>query len=609
MKIRRFVSVLFISFFAFHACKDKSEPEDQNSGVRDKVRENIEIMRQAVQIYETELASGDTLSALNALGEWLGSQSSVSEAWYRDLNRIEIDFANGLHSGITLIPINKNGEHQFRGSAANGHLQSLGKAASGDKIKNRKVLILMPYPNEFGYYSSTIEDLKSAFQKGVDPMEVEVKTDRVSLSDLNKLGEYGLTILDVHGETHGFNLMYLEKNFKTDDLWFPDEVIQEVFNIHSVPEEKIANGEIELELHITYDGDHAVRFRFSILVTDKYIRQLNIDLSDAVLFGNHCYSGFTALGTDKENMAAAWKSKGLATYYGYAFDNNRSTKVDNEFCKDMELILIKGLTEDLDSTGNAHLKEDGSPYAYTIQKPYSDQKVSVRAKRLTISEPFVLDSTKLLYCKQFYEKTYSYDHCDTLFIDPRDGERYKVVCIGKQVWMAENLRFAGGGGVCFDNDPAYCKKEGRLYSPFELLNYQVTNDSSSGHVQGLCPKGWHVPSNAEYRALMDFCGSTNNAVLKLRSKEWPAPPNATDEFGFNLIPTEAALLDPQTKTFKFFPNKSPSTYLWTSTGEIRSGGADSYNLFFSRSSFSMGIQGTGPTEDAFTSYPCRCIRD
>ena len=91
-----------------------------------------------------------------------------------------------------------------------------------------------------------------------------------------------------------------------------------------MPLDKIENGEIELaSLLTTYrvDVDQAHQF----LVTEQYIRNSSLDLKDAVLFGNYCYSGHTADGPTTNNMPQAFRSKGLATYYGYSLKDGVGT--------------------------------------------------------------------------------------------------------------------------------------------------------------------------------------------------------------------------------------------------------------------------------------------
>lgn len=79
------------------------------------------------------------------------------------------------------------------------------------------------------------------------------------------------------------------------------------------------------------------------------------------------------------------------------------------------------------------------------------------------------------------------------FTDPRDGNEYKIVRIGNQTWMAENLKYdAEKGSGCYDNRQTNCSKYGKLYS-WETANR-------------VAPLGWHVPSKTEWETLLDNLG-------------------------------------------------------------------------------------------------------
>jgi len=99
--------------------------------------------------------------------------------------------------------------------------------------------------------------------------------------------------------------------------------------------------------------------------------------------------------------------------------------------------------------------------------------------------------------------------CGETFIDSRDGQNYNTVLIGDQCWMAENLNVGEmingtdemiEDGIiekyCYDNDPANCDEYGGLYQWNEMMEY----DTTAG-LQGICPSGWHIPIDDEWKIL------------------------------------------------------------------------------------------------------------
>ena len=161
--------------------------------------------------------------------------------------------------------------------------------------------------------------------------------------------------------------------------------------------------------------------------------------------------------------------------------------------------------------------------------------------------------------------------------DSRDGQTYRTVKIGGQVWMAENLNYAYTGvpyrfyhedfdetytsdstSWCYDNDPANCAKYGRLYTwaaAMDSVGEWSTNGKGCGYgkecsatspVRGVCPKGWHLPSYDEWDALIVAVDGSiteytfsNTAGSKLKSATgWEAHSGITNEdaFGFSALP-------------------------------------------------------------------------
>jgi uncharacterized protein (TIGR02145 family) len=131
-----------------------------------------------------------------------------------------------------------------------------------------------------------------------------------------------------------------------------------------------------------------------------------------------------------------------------------------------------------------------------------------------------------------------------------DGNVYKTVTIGKQIWMAENLkttRFNDGTAISLVAEdqawgalttPAYCwynKDAAVNKSRYGALYNWYTVSSNK-----LCPKGWHVSTDAEWTTLTTYSGGENVAGGKLRETgitHWEKPNNgATNESGFTTLP-------------------------------------------------------------------------
>jgi uncharacterized protein (TIGR02145 family) len=112
------------------------------------------------------------------------------------------------------------------------------------------------------------------------------------------------------------------------------------------------------------------------------------------------------------------------------------------------------------------------------------------------------------------------------FTDFRDKQKYRTVKIGRQIWMAQNLNFAGESnniGKCYDNDFEFGDIYGRLYDWETAKN--------------ICPKGWHLPTKEDWETLVKFVGGRNVAGNKLKAKEgWYNKGNGSDEFGFSALP-------------------------------------------------------------------------
>ena len=138
--------------------------------------------------------------------------------------------------------------------------------------------------------------------------------------------------------------------------------------------------------------------------------------------------------------------------------------------------------------------------------------------------------------------------CGNPITDPRDQQIYGTVEIGEQCWIAENLNIGEmingteemtDNSViekyCYGNNPAYCDEYGGLYQWNEMMEYTTTPG-----VQGICPGGWHLPTDGEWTTLTDFLGGESVAGGKMKetgTTHWNSPnTGATNESGFTALP-------------------------------------------------------------------------
>ena len=144
-----------------------------------------------------------------------------------------------------------------------------------------------------------------------------------------------------------------------------------------------------------------------------------------------------------------------------------------------------------------------------------------------------------------------------------DGNIYDAVRLGEQVWLATNLRtthYADGTAIdegtrAVYNHAYYYKPTGvptsygYFYNWKAAVRYSDSSEENPSGVQGACPNGWHVPSDAEWKQLTDYCRAEYPGYLSkvLASVEgWEASeragtpgyePSSNNASGFNAMPT------------------------------------------------------------------------
>ena len=186
----------------------------------------------------------------------------------------------------------------------------------------------------------------------------------------------------------------------------------------------------------------------------------------------------------------------------------------------------------------------------------------------------------------------------------------QTINIGTQVWMTKNLEvstFRNGDPIpeaktaeewkkaginkqpawCYyKNDPANGAKYGKLY------NWHAVNDP-----RGLAPKGWHVPSDADWQQLTDYLGGWEAGGKMKSTTGWTAPNiDASNRSGFSGLPGGVRDDD---GTFSDVGNYGS----WWSSTEFSTGTAWNRYLYYKD-----GDEGAGYYSKA-SGFSVRCIRD
>lgn len=229
-------------------------------------------------------------------------------------------------------------------------------------------------------------------------------------------------------------------------------------------------------------------------------------------------------------------------------------------------------------------------------------------------------------------KTEAEDNCEYgTVIDDRDGQVYKTVKIGSQVWMAQNLNYAYTGipntyeeytsdssSWCYDNDPANCAKYGRLYTwaaAMDSVGEWKANGKGCGFglkcsptypVRGICPKGWHLPDTTEWTVLIKEVGGWSvagkmlkttsgwNEDVQITGKHVEVYSNGTDDYSFGGLPVGYYA--------GVFENEGNISHLWTSV-ERDSSKAYNVGLLCGSDGVTLAYYNEG------LGFSVRCVKD
>ena len=210
---------------------------------------------------------------------------------------------------------------------------------------------------------------------------------------------------------------------------------------------------------------------------------------------------------------------------------------------------------------------------------------------------------------------------DNTLTDSRDGQVYKIVTIGDQVWMAENLNYADssetpslkGKSWCFDNDTAKCTTGGRLYTWAAAIDSVKLASAAEnpldcgygkacsleGKVQGICPEGWHLPDTTEWHKLFKAVGGQSVAGKMLKSTTGWEEGNGSDDYSFSALPVGE-------RDFALFKKAGQDAVFWSATEKTD----DTFHTFSYLMELNYNNEGAYLGNDSKDyGFSIRCVKD
>ena len=197
--------------------------------------------------------------------------------------------------------------------------------------------------------------------------------------------------------------------------------------------------------------------------------------------------------------------------------------------------------ESLPSSSSAEPSSSSAPSSSSSVAPSSSSVAPSSSSASPSSSSTAPSSSSFSgLCAGFVEgtKRLHYGQEKEQFCDERDGNKYVYVKIGEQTWIAEDLNYYANGSKCYGNinggdNQSNCGTYGRLYEWATAMNNSASSTANPSKVQGVCPAGWHIPSEAEWKPLSMISPlKANSGWNNYEGKSG----NGTDNYGFSALP-------------------------------------------------------------------------
>ena len=301
---------------------------------------------------------------------------------------------------------------------------------------------------------------------------------------------------------------------------------------------------------------------------------------------------------------------------GYTLLVDKNSTIDVKFKKwTVDSIKLLNILNDsaavisvkIIDTASSNIIKKGIIWDTTLQISFT-KKIGISNKEAGISN--FIDTIKNLqpYIKYYY-RGYLINSKDTAVSNIDSFVSISTVTIGSQVWMARNLNVSNykngdaisqvldgswntlntGAWCNYNNNPTFGARLGKLY------NWYAVNDS-----RGLCPVGWHVPTDAEFIALSNYLGGENVAGNKIKSTTgWYAGTEGNNSSGFNALVSGFRHI---IIGFSGIVNNASNNANWWTLSNI-----DNTNALYRYVGIGTGI--TQANENKKNGFAVRCLQD
>ena len=274
----------------------------------------------------------------------------------------------------------------------------------------------------------------------------------------------------------------------------------------------------------------------------------------------------------------------------------------------MHCVLINNVALDYDNQtakgGGAYIRNNGHLLNCVVAKNHANNGPGVAGTDGTLTNNTITANVSVANCGT---------------VTDEDGNVYKTIMIGTQCWMAENLRVTrsvdgqqiplGNGSMNNPSGNALVATYGYLYSWTVVMDGEQSSSANPSGVRGICPLGWHVPSQAEWTQMQTFVmnqipyrcvNNGNNSIAKALASQ----------YGWNYDSTPCAVGNNSSTNnvtgFNAYPAGPGGNHVaqfWSST-QTSSNTAHNIRLLVSSNAIDSPTYGY-----KYNTYSVRCLRD